>query len=612
MAEFIARPGDTVLGRIRETYGRLPQVEIDRLLEEFERVNQSPAGNIMANQMYILPKSTYYRDQVGERMGPDELLKVISAGSAYRNKALGRVNAWRGLAGIGPATFAPSSLATSMRAHSKATNEDIQSRIIAQALGAGFTRIEQLEPWFTRRGYDKVFLKDTADALKSNLSEKRAGELHPFKLDEAVSKYKYKDGDEARKQVVDDALSNLKKGFTVRPGRDAKVHDPAKAYSQMVARLHALGANTKDLNYASSAFKALNDLMTAEADGTMDENLSRIARDIVSRIADGELKPTQALSEFNDRTVSYTDTEKKAARETINNFITVARQQAVEERAVEKDIYDVDKRKLELADARRKAGLPELKKRVETFVLDTMGSVVDRVLRGELEYGLASDTLSDLLRTGSSAEDRPDLATIKSAQELLMKEIASKKPADVTERTWLRDIQIRADLANLTGKDENKILTDLNVLRQSILDDIKKAWTDEASRGASIRRDAQSVGTRFARRLRDILFNVPENQRLPIWEYFLGTMTAGQRIGWDNFTMETLATPRGQDPDLSGLWPSSAAPRIGPAPVVETTSTATSAQERVDELVAANTSREEIKRILEAEGWVDKSGKPLK
>ena len=89
-------------------------------------------------------------------------------------------------------------------------------------------------------------------------------------------------------------------------------------------------------------------------------------------------------------------------------------------------------------------------------------------------------------------------------------------------------------------------------------------------------------------------------------------MTAGQRIGWDNFTMETLATPRGQDPDLSGLWPSSAAPRIGPAPVVETTSTATSAQERVDELVAANTSREEIKRILEAEGWVDKSGKPLK
>ena len=82
MAEFIAKPGDTVLGRIRETYGRLPQVEIDRLLKEFERVNQSPAGNIMANQMYILPKSTYYRDQVGERMGQDELLAVISAGSA--------------------------------------------------------------------------------------------------------------------------------------------------------------------------------------------------------------------------------------------------------------------------------------------------------------------------------------------------------------------------------------------------------------------------------------------------------------------------------------------------------------------------------------------------
>ena len=105
------------------------------MLEEFERVNQRPAGNIITNEMYILPKSTYYRDQVGERMGPDELLAVISAGSDYRNKALGRVNAWRELAGLGPATFAPSSLATSMRAHSKATNEDIQDRIIAQAFG---------------------------------------------------------------------------------------------------------------------------------------------------------------------------------------------------------------------------------------------------------------------------------------------------------------------------------------------------------------------------------------------------------------------------------------------------------------------------------------------
>lgn len=616
---FAASPGDTVLGTIRNTFGNLPQVEIDRMLEEFERLNKRPAGDIKSGEHYILPSSTWHRDRVGERFGPDELLEVISAGAAYRNKALGRVNSWRELTGLGPATFNPSTLASSMRAHSTATDKDIQDRVIAQALAEGFAKIEQLEPWFTRRGYDKVFLKDTAAAVRAQLgekrsaeSEKRAGILFPYQLEKTMGEYDYRQGASERGQVVDNAISKLTKGFTVKPGSDIKDPDPEKAYSQMIARLIALGTNTTDLNSARATFEAMNSLMTAEASGTMDENLSRIARDIVSRVAGGELKPTEALSEFNDRTVSYTDKEKKAARETINNFITVARQQSVEERAVDKDIYDVDKRKLELADGRRKAGLPELKKRIETFVLDTMGSVVDRVLRDELEYDLASDTLSDLLRTGSSAEDRPDLDTIKKAQELLMKEIASKKPADVTERTWLRDIQIRADLANLTGKDENKILTDLNVLRQSILDDIKKAWTDEASRGASIRRDAQSVGTRFARRLRDILFNVPENQRLPIWEYFLGTMTAGQRVGWDNFTIETLATPKGQDPGLSGLWPSSAAPRISAAPVAETTSTAASAQERIDELVAANTPRGEIKKILEAEGWVDKSGKPLK
>ena len=86
MAEFIARPGDTVLGRIRETYGRLPQVEIDRLLEEFERVNQRPAGNIMANEMYILPKSTYYRDQVGKGSGLMNSLRLSLLGQPIEIK----------------------------------------------------------------------------------------------------------------------------------------------------------------------------------------------------------------------------------------------------------------------------------------------------------------------------------------------------------------------------------------------------------------------------------------------------------------------------------------------------------------------------------------------
>ena len=284
---FAASPGDTVLGTIRNTFGNLPQVEIDRMLEEFERLNKRPAGDIKSGEHYILPSSTWHRDRVGARFGPDELLEVISAGSAYRNKALGRVNAWRELAGVGPATFAPSSLATSMRAHSKATNEDIQSRIIAQALGAGLTKIEQLEPWFTRRGYDKVFLKDTAAALGTFLKEKRAGDIAPFQLDEAVSKYKYKEGASERGQVVDNAISKLTKGFTVKPGSDIKEPDPEKAYSQMIARLIALGTNTTDLNSARATFEAMNSLMTAEASGTMDENLSRIARDIVSKVAGG-------------------------------------------------------------------------------------------------------------------------------------------------------------------------------------------------------------------------------------------------------------------------------------------------------------------------------------
>ena len=420
--DYTAQPGDTVLGIINNTYGRLPQAEKNRMLEEFEYLNRRKAGDIKAYETYLIPTSTYYRDQVGERFGPDELLNVISAGAAYRNKALGRVNSWRELTGLGPATFTPSALASSMRAHSTATDKDIQDRIIAQALGAGLTKIEQLEPWFTRRGYDKVFLKDTAAALGTFLKEKRAGDIAPFQLEEAVSKYKYKEGAPERGQVVDNAISKLTKGFTVKPGSDIKDPDPEKAYSQMIARLIALGTNTADLNSARANFEAMNSLMTAEASGTMDENLSRIARDIVSRVADGKLKPTEALSEFNDRTVSYTDKEKKAARDTITNFITVARQQVVDERALETDVYERDKRVLQLRKDRREDRLPAQKKATEDFVLDVLGEVTDAVLAGKIEYGKASDILRDRLRDDSRGRGiYPDLATIKSAQELLMK-----------------------------------------------------------------------------------------------------------------------------------------------------------------------------------------------
>ena len=184
--DYTAQPGDTVLGIINNTYGRLPQVEKDRMLDEFEYLNKRKAGDIKAYETYLIPTSTYYKDQVGERFGPDELLNAISAGAAYRNKALGRVNSWRELTGLGPATFTPSSLASSLRSYSTATDTDIENRIVAQALAAGIDRIEDLDPWFTKRGYDKVFLKKTADALRARLGEQRDAELQPGRVAKQV------------------------------------------------------------------------------------------------------------------------------------------------------------------------------------------------------------------------------------------------------------------------------------------------------------------------------------------------------------------------------------------------------------------------------------------
>ena len=624
--DYTAQPGDTVLGIFNNIYGsRLPQVEKDRMLREFEFLNKRKAGDIKAHETYLIPTSTYYRGQVGERFGPDELLNVISAGAAYRNKALGRVNSWRELTGLGPATFTPSALASSVRAHSTATDKDIQDRVIAQALAEGFAKIEQLEPWFTRRGYDKVFLKDTAAAVRAQLGEKRKAKseeradiLFPYQLEKTMGEYDYRQGASERGQVVDNAISKLTKGFTVKPGSDIKDPDPEKAYSQMIARLIALGTNTTDLNSARATFEAMNSLMTAEASGTMDENLARIAKDIVSRVAGGKLKPTEALSEFNDRTVSYTDKEKKAARETINNFITVARQQVVDERALETDVYERDKRVLELNEARRKDRLPALTKATENFVLDVLGEVTDAVLADKLEYGNASDVLSDRLRGDSRGRGiYPDLATIKSAQELLMKEIVSKKPETPTEeRAWVRDINKLTELADITGKDSDQIYKDLSSLDSRIRSKIRETWMAEKARGYAVRKEAEATGVRYARALRTILRGVPAAQRQGTWDYLKGTMSPPELIGFNEFESQIGAN----------LWESRAPlPTNVKEPTPEPGSIEAIAPERSEAEATAfelqiltndDGSRlytnDQIKAILIEKGLTDEKGKPLR
>jgi hypothetical protein len=622
---FFPGRGDTVLGTIRSTFGRLPQVELDRMLEEFERINKRPPGDIKAGLAYVLPGTTYHRDQVGERFGADELLNVISAGAAYRNKSLGRVNSWRELTGLGPATFTPSTLASSVRAHSTATDKDIQDRVIAQALAEGFAKIEQLEPWFTRRGYDKVFLKDTAAAVRAQLGEKRqartaekADLLFPYELEKTIGEYKYRQGDTERRQVVDDAISNLKSGFTAKPGSDVKEYDSTKAYSQMIARLIALGADTTDLNSARATFKAMNDLRTAEANGTMDENLARIARDIVSRVDSGDLKPTEALSEFNDRTVSYTDEQKKDARTTINNFITVARQQVQDERALETDIYTRDKRVLELNKARREDRLPALTKATENFVLAVLGEVTDAVLAGKLEYGDAADVLSDRLRSDSRGRGvYPDPKTIGEAQTMLLREIESKKPeTPAAERAWVQDINILTSLADITGKDGDQIEKDLSSLNSRIRSKIRETWMAEKARGYAVRKEAEATGVRYARALRTILRGVPEAQRQVTWDYLKGTMSPPELLGWDKFESEIGAN----------LWESRAPlptnvkePTPEPGSIEAIAPERSAADARAFELqIITNEdgsrryTNDEIKRILIGEGLTDEKGKRLK
>lgn len=540
MVDFTATPGDTVLGKIRETYGRLPQVEINRLLEEFERINQRPAGNILANEVYVLPKSTYYRDQVGESFGADELLDSISTAAAYRNKALGRVNAWRGLAGVGPATFTPSTLASSLRSYSTATDKDIQDRIIAQALGTGFTRIEQLEPWFTRRGYDKVFLKDTAAALRARLNEKRSAEDQRIQLRDDAETRQYKEGDQFRQVALADALQSIK----IQPGNIGYVAgldtDPAAALRTLQSRLLALQTKPGDVTKIVSAFNSQQKLEALNRADKIDDGLTKISNDLISRMATQGLTSTKALEEFGTRAKDYPVKEKNAARSELNNFISKMGEEKTEERAKKEDVYKTEKRALDLGKLRRDERTAQQTDAQNEYALDLLMPIAGAVLDGSMGYEDAADAFMEQMRSNQRGKDlgvrTTDRAALQGYVSLLQSMIDIKKPDKPTEVTPLASVRTQnlwAELATRgTEKDDNVYISNLAELNTLIRKDIK-AFLSKIPGAGQI--TLESMGQQIADRLIPTLQRIPEGERKKAFLSYLSNFIRGdERTGFIN------------------------------------------------------------------------------
>ena len=536
--DYTAQPGDTVLGIFNNIYGsRLPQVEKDRMLREFEFLNKRKAGDIKAHETYLIPTSTYYRDQVGERFGPDELLEVISAGSAYRNKALGRVNAWRELAGVGPATFTPSALASSLRSYSTATDKDIQDRIIAQALGTGFTRIEQLEPWFTRRGYDKVFLKKTADALRARLGEKREAEDQRIQLRDDAETQRYKEGDQFRQAALVDALQSIK----TQPGNIGYVAgldtDPAAALRTLQNRLLALQTKPADVTKIVSAFNSQQKLEALNRADKIDDGLTKISNDLISRMATQGLTSTKALEEFGTRAKDYPVKEKNAARGELNNFISKMGEERQEVRAKKEDVYKLETRALELGKLRRDDRTAQQSDAKNEYALDLIMPIAGAVLDGDMKYEDAAEAFIEQMRSNQRGKDLDVRTTARDALQgyvsLLKSMIATKKPSEVKPLADVRTQNLWAELATRgTEKDDNVYISNLAELNTLIRKDIK-AFLAKIPGAGQI--SLESMGQQIADRLIPTLQRIPEGERKKAFLLYLSNFIRGEeRIGFIN------------------------------------------------------------------------------
>jgi hypothetical protein len=415
-------------------------------------------------------------------------------------------------------------------------------------LGEGFVRIEQLDPWFTRRGYDKVFLKKTADALRARLGEKRSAEDQRIQLRKEFDVQQYEEGNQFRQAALADALRLIK----IQPGNLGYVAgldtDPAEAGRTLQNRLIALQTKPEDVTKILSAFNSQQKLEALNRADKISDGLTTISNDLIDRMATQGLTSTEALKEFGIRAKDYPTKEKNTAREELNNFISKVGEEKKEviaekkeKRAEKKEVYDVEQRALSLGKLRRDERTAQQADAQNEYALDLLMPIAGAVLDGSMDYEDAADAFMEQMRSNQRGKDlkvrTTDRAALQGYVSLLQSMIATKvpdKPTEVTPLASVRTQNLWAELASKgTEKDDNVYIRDLAELNSLLRRDIKAFLAKIPEAGAIT---AASMGAQIADRLIPILQRIPFEERNRAFGLFLSNFILGQeeRTGFIN------------------------------------------------------------------------------
>ena len=460
---------------------------------------------------------------VGNRITADQLMSMSSSGAAYRQAAEGRVNALRRLVKMPDVSLPASTLGTSLRSYTTGTDDEILQKIINLQSQAGLRSLDEHRTWYTNSGFDPHFFDKSRDAFRDYLTARQGEIKHEIAIGIEGERRVYGGNKEGRDKAFVDAISQIRRRT---PGPVTQA-DIGETLNQMYSRLAVLGTKSGEVSSYGAAFEKIKVIEEKRRKGEIDDAVAEIASDIMEKVAKGELKGSQALSQYDLRTQGYPSADRKAAREPLDSLI----------KQTEAELKEVDigeKRRLELARLREDSRLAGLEEGKLTRAYDIAAEVVDKVREGKINWENANEIFKDRLRAVKDKDIRIiDVQQINALSTYLTTQLEPLKPESIQASALSRRA---AEWGELASKKDGVIIPDnLAMLNFQVRSLTTSAFMEKFPEAGPI--TGASLGVLLGRQIENILYMIPEDDREDVWNYYSANLVnADERVGFNKAT----------------------------------------------------------------------------
>ena len=501
-------------------------------IEDEEERKRLQALNAPAMEMFLgtqparepVAVDTTGREALGKRTNAQEYMEIMSAISGRGSEGSRLANSLRQITGRG-GTYAPSSgtYGSALKNVMAIEDKELEAGIIDLQSRAGLTSLAEHRQWYTDMGLDPFYFDKARDAFRDYLTARQGEITSERAIGIEGERRRYAGNKEGRDKAFIEATSAIR----ARPlGPVTEPADIGAALNQMYSRLAVLGTKPGEVSNYGAAFEKIKALEEKRRKGEIDDAVAEISSDIMEKVAKGELKGSQALSQYDLRTQGYPSADRKAAREPLDSLI----------KQTEAELKEVDigaKRKLEIAKLREDARLADLEEGKLIRAYNIASTLTKQVKDGKVLWQDANEIFKDRLQITGKDRRITDVREINALSTYFMAQIESEKPESITASALSRRA---AEWGELASKKDGVIIPDnLATLNFQVRSLTTSAFMEKFPEAGPI--TGASLGVLLGRQIENILYMIPEDDREDVWNYYSANLVnAEERVGFKKAT----------------------------------------------------------------------------